>query len=69
MRGIVRECMDKLKANPLEDQKFNMWKLFSEGEDSFNEEEMIDEFITFFSDGVYTTGIFMTMFTYYMLRN
>ena len=30
---------------------------------------MIDEFITFFSDGVYTTGLFMTMFTYYMILN
>ena len=30
---------------------------------------MVDEFITFFSDGVYTTGLFMAMFTYYMIHN
>lgn len=48
-----------------------MWRLFTQGNetDTFNEEEMIDEFITFFSDGVYTTGLFMTMFTYYMMQH
>jgi hypothetical protein len=35
----------------------------------FTEDEMIDEFITFFSDGVYTTGHFLMMLTYYLSRN
>lgn len=30
---------------------------------------MVDEFITFFSEGVYTTGLFMTMLTYYLINN
>lgn len=30
---------------------------------------MVDEFITFFSDGVYTASLFMTMFVYYVIKH
>lgn len=45
-----------------------MWDLFL-SDPNFNEEEIIDEFITFFSDGVYTTGHFMTMLVYNLAKN
>ena len=69
MRSIVRECVQKYKEQ--KSNKFSMWKLFAEAEeiDAFSEEEMMDEFITFFSDGVYTASLFMTMFTYFMIKN
>ena len=64
---IVDECVGDEKM--MAEGKFNMWGLFTSGNEGFTREEMVDEFITFFSDGVYTTGLFMTMFTYYMIQN
>lgn len=49
-----------------------MWSIFINEEnpnEGLNHEEIIDEFITFFSDGVYTTGHFMTMLTYHLSKN
>ena len=48
--------------------EFSMWDLFF-GDEEFKEEEIIDEFITFFSDGVYTTGHFMNMLTYNLAKH
>jgi cytochrome P450 len=49
-----------------------MWDIFideTNPEQAFSHDEIIDEFITFFSDGVYTTGHFMTMMTYNLVKN
>lgn len=76
MRSMVRTVVrkhaalreERLKAEPAKPADFSMWDLFL-GDPNFNEDEIIDEFITFFSDGVYTTGHFMTMLTYNLARN
>ena len=46
-----------------------MWDLFLNNEEPLDEDEIIDEFITFFSDGVYTSGHFMMMACYYLSVN
>jgi cytochrome P450 len=49
-----------------------MWDIFIDEptpNQAFSHDEIIDEFITFFSDGVYTTGHFMTMMTYHLAKN
>ncbi len=49
-----------------------MWNFFlskQREEYIFTDDEIIDEFITFFSDGVYTTGHFMMMLTYNLAKN
>lgn len=58
--------MAKNKANP-DSKRFNMWRVFEEA--GFTEDDMIDEFITFLSGGVFTTALFMTMFTFYIIKN
>jgi len=37
--------------------------------EALTDDEVIDEYITFFSDGVYTTGHFISMCTYYLVCN
>lgn len=49
-----------------------MWDVFldeTNTQQPFSEDEIIDEFITFFSDGVYTTGHFMMMMTYHLAKH
>lgn len=41
----------------------------ADNNDSLTEDEMVDEFITFFSDGVYTTGHFMMMLSYNLAKH
>jgi cytochrome P450 len=78
--GIVRRNMTKRREDykkglyPYKDRRQNMFDVFfnhelANPEEALSEEELIDEFITFFSDGVYTTGHFISMCSYYLEKN
>lgn len=75
MREAVRTILLKhlaRRSNPEKPAEFSMWDIFLDEttpEQAFSHDEIIDEFITFFSDGVYTTGHFMTMLTYHLAKN
>ena len=78
-RGIVRRNIQKRKEDHAKglypyNKRKNMFDIMfdhqlANPEEALSEEEMIDEYITFFSDGVYTTGHFITMLTYYLEMN
>jgi len=78
--GIVRRNMTKRREDykqglyPYKEKRQNMFDVFFNHElanpdEALSEEELIDEFITFFSDGVYTTGHFISMCSYYLEKN
>jgi len=77
--GIVRRNMTQRREDykkglyPYQ-KRPNMFDVFfnhelANPEEALSEEELIDEFITFFSDGVYTTGHFISMCSYYLEKN
>jgi len=78
-RGIVRRNMEKRREDHKNgkypyNKRPNMFDLFFNHElanpsEAFTEDELVDEYITFFSDGVYTTGHFISMITYYLEKN
>lgn len=69
MREAVRKILYKHKS--MTRTEFSMWDVFlnEDADMAMSDDEIIDEFITFFSDGVYTTGHFMTMMTYHLSKN
>lgn len=77
--GIVRRNMTKRREDYKKglypyNKRQNMFDVFfnhelANPEEALSEEELIDEFITFFSDGVYTTGHFISMCSYYLEKN
>lgn len=75
MREVVRTILLKhieLRRQGVQPSTFSMWDIFLDEvspEQAFSHDEIVDEFITFFSDGVYTTGHFMTMMTYHLAKN
>eukprot|EP00330_Aristerostoma_sp_ATCC50986_P000421 CAMPEP_0114581802 /NCGR_PEP_ID=MMETSP0125-20121206/5874_1 /TAXON_ID=485358 ORGANISM="Aristerostoma sp., Strain ATCC 50986" /NCGR_SAMPLE_ID=MMETSP0125 /ASSEMBLY_ACC=CAM_ASM_000245 /LENGTH=306 /DNA_ID=CAMNT_0001774301 /DNA_START=228 /DNA_END=1148 /DNA_ORIENTATION=- len=77
-KGMIAEGMNERKrqheAGEFEKKTigYNMFDIFYQYNlenptEPLTEDELIDEFITFFSDGVYTTGHFMTMFLHNLL--
>lgn len=78
-KGIVQRNMAKRREDfkkglyPYEQRK-TMFDLFFDHElanpaEALTEDELIDEYITVFSDGVYTTGHFISMCSYYLEKN
>jgi len=78
-RVIVRRHMDKRREDNKKGlypykTRLNMFDIFFNHElanpsEAFTEDELVDEYITFFSDGVYTVGHFISMTTYFLVQN